>query len=597
MRGKEGVELVAGPWEAFALAGVAPLGPFTNVHLAPKIPPALLNNALVTYLPLQGDELILALIDRGGRKSGGCCALTTRRIYWEETQDASWRALRPAAGQVNHRGPVVLIARYRDLPEIIPSSVEQDGSVRLDLGGGRAIVLKGVDERLGTALARFLETMNTADRRGTIPSVNEVAPDLAARIPRVLPAVVRLTKQGRSFSQDLSQFRSALESATKRPVATPIFILACVAVFAVMVASGVPVLKPTAAALRDWGANDGSRVVLRGEYWRLISSVFIHGGLIHLALNMWSLLVIGPLVERFYGNISFAVVYLAAGVGGAIASVAASPVRIGVGASGAICGVLGALVAFLITHRRSIPASLLKSLGTNVLGIIILMVILGRIVPNIDQQAHFGGLATGFVSGLLLYRSWPVVRSRLYAVRRVVGALAIAAALAAAAYGMTRRATAALPPSNRFEEIRVQLVPALDELNAIGDELPSSLVLERDRADLEARQRHFQAIEELAQRAARNLKRLGRASTPYPRLQTMIGALIQAQRSQISALDAARRYLDTGNLSDLNGPDGLLKMKTAAKRALQSFQQQHIEYRRANNLIPVPQQKAPSDHR
>ena len=129
--------------------------------------------------------------------------------------------------------------------------------------------------------------------------------------------------------------------------------------------------------LVDWGANRGISVDLNQQYWRLVTNVFLHGGLIHLAVNMWSLLVIGPLVERLYGNLAFAIIYLASGVGGAIASLAASPLRIGVGASGAICGVLGGLVAFLIVHRRAIPKSILKSFRGSLISVVILMAILG----------------------------------------------------------------------------------------------------------------------------------------------------------------------------------------------------------------------------
>ena len=108
-------------------------------------------------------------------------------------------------------------------------------------------------------------------------------------------------------------------------------------------------------------------------------------------MNVWNLVVIGPLVERLYGNLAFAVIYLASGVGGAIASLAASPVRVGVGASGAICGILGALAAFLIVHRRAMPKSILKSFRGSLLSVIVFMAILGYFVPNIDQQAHLGG--------------------------------------------------------------------------------------------------------------------------------------------------------------------------------------------------------------
>src|SRR5262245_12317169 len=92
MESGDGFEVGAGSWEVFALAAIAPLGPITQVHLAPKLPPALLNSALVTYLSLERDELLLALVDGGARKPSGCCALTTRRIYWVQEQEN-----RPAA--------------------------------------------------------------------------------------------------------------------------------------------------------------------------------------------------------------------------------------------------------------------------------------------------------------------------------------------------------------------------------------------------------------------------------------------------------------------------------------------------------------------
>ena len=239
-----------------------------------------------------------------------------------------------------------------------------------------------------------------------------------------------MTAKGRAFGQDLSQFRAALQSATPRAVMTPVFTGACVIVYVAMVASGVHWLWPTATQLIDWGANQGIGIALNHEYWRLFTSVFLHGGLIHLAMNMWSLLVIGPLVERLYGNLAFAVIYLASGVGGAIASLAASPLRVGVGASGAICGVLGALVAFLIVHRRAIPKSILKSFRGSLLSVVVFMAILGYFVPNIDQQAHLGGFVTGFLTGLLLSRPWPVVKSRWATLRRLVAPFLIAGALA-----------------------------------------------------------------------------------------------------------------------------------------------------------------------
>jgi rhomboid protease GluP len=195
---------------------------------------------------------------------------------------------------------------------------------------------------------------------------------------------------GRISPADLVAFRRALNAATRRAVVTPLIVLACAAHFAAMIATGVPILWPSATELVHWGANDGARLILRHEYWRLIASVFVHGGIVHLVVNVWSLLVIGPLVERIYGQLAFAVLYLAAGIGGAIASAAVPPMRVSVGASGAICGVLGGLLAFLVVHRRAIPPTVLLQLTKNALGVVLFMVVLGAVVTNIDQAAHLG---------------------------------------------------------------------------------------------------------------------------------------------------------------------------------------------------------------
>ena len=109
-----------GRWDAFALAAAAPLGSFAHAHLAPKIPPALLNSALATYLPLQDDELLLAIIDGGGRKPAGCCALTTRRCTGLTTDDR--RRTAHAAAEVTLPHPLAQASiggpgrDYADLP-------------------------------------------------------------------------------------------------------------------------------------------------------------------------------------------------------------------------------------------------------------------------------------------------------------------------------------------------------------------------------------------------------------------------------------------------------------------------------------------------
>jgi rhomboid protease GluP len=414
-----------------------------------------------------------------------------------------------------------------------------------------------------------------------------------ARAVRDLPKVTHVSAKAREFGRDVSDFQTALDSATPRVVTTQVFTAICIFVYVAMVASGVNWLWPNPTQLVDWGANQGVAVALNQQYWRLLTSVFLHGGVLHVAMNMWSLLVIGPLVERLYGNVAFGVLYLASGVGGAIASLAANPLRNGVGASGAICGVLGGLVAFMIVHRRAIPKSILKSLRGSLLLVVVLMAILGYLFPMIDQEAHLGGFVTGFLAGLLLSRPWPVVKSRWASLRRLAAPLLITAALAGFAHVVAQRARVRMPADVRLQSILARISPALGEYHAINERAPSTLLLSRDRTIPEARAAHIQTIESLIERSLANLATLRRATTPYPPLQNVVQAMVTAQSSQLSSLRAARRYLETGDPMHLSGAGGMLDDKTAAAAAKKSFDEQVSNFMRDNKKTKTPDQPDP----
>jgi rhomboid protease GluP len=360
-----------------------------------------------------------------------------------------------------------------------------------------------------------------------------------SRKERAGPAVSR-GDRGRISSADRLAFRQALDEATRRAIVTPLIVLACGAWFAAMTAARVPMILPSASQLVGWGANDGARVILRHEYWRLGASVFVHGGLIHLVMNMWSLLVIGPLVERIFGHVAFGVIYLAAGAGGAIASVAVPPLRVSVGASGAICGVLGGLLAFLVAHHRAIPPTVLGQLRKNVLGVVVVMAVLGAVVPNIDQAAHLGGLAAGFVSGLLLIGPWPVVpgRRRRVLARRIALGGAIAAALAGAAVVVVRRGEAAIPADRRLDDLTEQITPIVREFDAIRRDLARAIGrLDRREgaADLPAT---IPVVRDLRARAEANWRRVGAVRTFDPELLAIQASLVRALDEQFQWLDA-----------------------------------------------------------
>lgn len=138
-------------------------------------------------------------------------------------------------------------------------------------------------------------------------------------------------------------------------------------------------------------------VLPRDQWWRLIASMFLHVGLLHLAFNMFALFLFGQAVEGRYGKLRFIALYLTSGLLGSAASLVFTSGGLRAGASGAVFGVLGAWVAFYFIHRGSPGArqqlqSLFILVGLNIF--------IGVSSPNIDNAAHVGGLIGGFLLGL-----------------------------------------------------------------------------------------------------------------------------------------------------------------------------------------------------
>jgi rhomboid protease GluP len=144
--------------------------------------------------------------------------------------------------------------------------------------------------------------------------------------------------------------------------------------------------------LVDFGAKDNG-LILAGQYWRLISPVFLHANPLHLLVNCYSLFVVGNIVERIFGHLKYGMIYFMAGLYGSIASFvfSANPA---VGASGAIFGLLGALVYYGVER----PKIFKKYFGYNVWVTILINVAIGFSMAGIDNFAHLGGLSGGFLT-------------------------------------------------------------------------------------------------------------------------------------------------------------------------------------------------------
>jgi len=173
-----------------------------------------------------------------------------------------------------------------------------------------------------------------------------------------------------------------------------------VAVFLGMALAGSTVMDFSSQETIRWGANWGP-LTLSGEWWRLLTGVFVHGGLIHIAFNMWCLWNLGQLAESLYGRWTYAAVYLVCGLGASLASVAWHPGVPSVGASGAIFGLAGALIAAFKLGEFSVPRAALS--GTlRSLGAFVFYNLIFGFLPGIDMTAHIGGLVTGLILGALV---------------------------------------------------------------------------------------------------------------------------------------------------------------------------------------------------
>jgi rhomboid protease GluP len=229
-----------------------------------------------------------------------------------------------------------------------------------------------------------------------------------------------------------SPFRRLLLERTPRVIVTPALIVANVLIYAATAGASGQV-DPRPDVLVGWGALFGPGVA-NGEWWRLVSAMFLHAGILHIALNCLFLRQIGNMVERLLGSFAFLTIYLLTGVTGAIASLIWHPSSIGVGASGALLGVTGALLAVVLSSggqmrelldNRPISVGLgrpdvdptpraSQALGEGMLTVMrdlraaLFMFLVYNVafawIPGIDLAAHAGGFTGGLLFGWLVAR-------------------------------------------------------------------------------------------------------------------------------------------------------------------------------------------------
>jgi rhomboid protease GluP len=240
-----------------------------------------------------------------------------------------------------------------------------------------------------------------------------------------------------------------LHAAPSRAPVTVALLVINILIFTAMLTQGASLWHTSTVVPLAWGANFGP-ATQDGQWWRLGSAMFLHFGVIHLVLNMWALWDVGRLLEQVFGRWRFLLLYVGCGVMGNLLSLVIQGNRaVSGGASGAIFGLYGALVLFLWRERAQVDRGEFRWMFGAATLFIAFALIMGQVVPGIDNSAHIGGLLSGALLGVVLSRPWTWNSPRNRTLRFM--------ALAVVALAVAAMLTLAPAPSYRLgEEIRAR---------------------------------------------------------------------------------------------------------------------------------------------
>ena len=225
------------------------------------------------------------------------------------------------------------------------------------------------------------------------------------------------------------------------------------AVFLAMAANHVGLWNPSPESLLHWGANNAGAVLINGQWWRIVTAMFVHVGIIHLATNMWCLWNLGLLAEPLLGSAGVAAAYILTGAAGNLLSTFVSRVwfyhpaevsaglfgPVGAGASGAVFGLAGVLIVLLKSPQLPIPQHELRGLRRSVIYFAAINLLIGvaTMIPgslvHIDNMAHLGGFSCGLLFATPLVPRIGAPRD-LFSFRRRVAVVMIVVLLSLFAY-------------------------------------------------------------------------------------------------------------------------------------------------------------------
>lgn len=259
-------------------------------------------------------------------------------------------------------------------------------SIYVDLGEN----VKSLNKDDNGNLSLFVKNLRDIKKNENVISV---FPDIIEKTyhdEKGLELLLKITEDINTTNEKKNKKMDKIFS-TKKPIITYSIIALCAIMFVI---SG---MGYSTEKLLLFGANYGP-LVKSGEFYRLVLCMFLHAGLIHIGLNMYSLFIVGPRVEDFFGKWKYLLIYFISGISASLLSIGMNGNIISVGASGAIFGLFGALVYFGYSYRGYI-GTIIRS---QIVPIVLYNLLMGFFIPGIDMWGHIGGLIGGIITAKTL---------------------------------------------------------------------------------------------------------------------------------------------------------------------------------------------------
>ncbi|SFA71012.1 rhomboid protease GluP [Lentibacillus halodurans] len=327
------------------------------------------------------------------------------------------------------------------------------------------------DDDKAEELARLRDAVGTTFRE---PAENLSEDEKEAEVNDCRNKLERQIKQKKKEARDIFSYG--------KPFLTYFILAVNILIFLMLEMNGGSTSTET---LIEYGAKYNPAIIENSEWWRIVTSMFLHIGVFHLLMNMLAVYYLGSAVERIYGSARFLVIYSLAGIGGGLASFAFTT-NVSAGASGALFGLFGALLFFGCIHKRIF----FQTMGINLLIIIGINIVFGLSVPQVDNGAHLGGLITGFMASAMLYL--PKKKNRVIQLSALMLYLLIVFGLIV--YGVDHNRNSPsyqlmnaeqLITEEAFEEAIDAATKGLDTSSDLESELESHLLFQRSYAHIQ----------------------------------------------------------------------------------------------------------------